>query len=91
MAILKSKAVHRQPSVVHNAMKNTVTENTEETQYLSFTDFVKKRKIQEAKSLCSRRSRSIEKEMYDKDVLLNYEEEEEEEDNDKFHEYPFKI
>jgi len=69
-------------------MKNTVTEHTEETQYLSFTDFVKKRKIQEAKSLGRRRSRSIEKEMYDKDLSLNYEEEE---DNDKINEYPFKI
>lgn len=87
-ALLKSKAVHRQPSAVHNAMKNTVTEHTEETQYLSFTDFVKKRKIQEAKSLGRRRSRSIEKEMYDKDLSLNYEEEE---DNDKINEYPFKI
>ncbi|XP_060879871.1 putative ribosome-binding factor A, mitochondrial [Metopolophium dirhodum] len=87
MAILKSKAAHRQPSAVHNVMKNTMTENTEETQYLSFTDFVKKRKIQEAKSLGRRRSRSIEKEMYDKDASSYYEEEE----DDKIDEYPFKI
>ncbi|KAL4119126.1 hypothetical protein QTP88_011978 [Uroleucon formosanum] len=87
MAISKSKAAHRQPSAVHNVMKNTITENIEETQYLSFTDFVKKRKIQEAKSLGRRRSRSIEKEMYDKDESSYYEEEE----DDKIDEYPFKI
>jgi len=89
MAISKSKAAHRQPSAVHNVMKNTITENTEETQYLSFTDFVKKRKIQEAKSLGRRRSRSIEKEMYDKDESLYYDYEEEE--DDKIDEYPYKI
>lgn len=87
VAILKSKAAHRQHSGVHNVMRNTIIENTEETQYLSFTDFVKKRKIQEAKSLGRRRSRSIEKEMYDKDVSSHYEEEE----DDKIDEFPFKI
>lgn len=87
MAIQKSKAAHRQPHAVHNVMKNTVPEHTEETQYLSFTDFVKKRKIQEAKSLGRRRSRSIEREMYDRDVSFQYEEEE----DDNIDEYPFKI
>lgn len=87
MAIQKSKAAHRQPNAVTNVVKNTVTEYTEEPQYLSFTDFVKKRKIQEAKSLGRRRSRSIEKEMYDKDVPLHNEEEE----DDKIDEYPFKM
>jgi len=42
MAIQKSKAVHRQPYAVHNVMKNTVTKRTEDPQYLSFTNFVKK-------------------------------------------------
>ncbi|XP_025196425.1 putative ribosome-binding factor A, mitochondrial isoform X1 [Melanaphis sacchari] len=85
-AIQKSKAAHRQPCAAQNVMKNTVSEHTEDTQYLSFTDFVKKRKIQEAKSLGRRRSRSIEKEMYDKDVSWHYEEE-----DDNIDEYPFKI
>lgn len=70
-------------------MKNIETETIEKPQYLSFTDFVKKRRIQEAKALGRRRSKSIEKEMYEKDKLL-YEEEEEEE-NDKIDEYPFKV
>jgi len=87
MAIQKSKAPHRQPNAVHNVIKNTVPEQTEETQYLSFTDFVKKRKIQEAKSLGRRRSRLIEREMYDKDISFQYEEEE----DDNIDEYPFKI
>ncbi|KAE9532705.1 hypothetical protein AGLY_009786 [Aphis glycines] len=87
MAIQKSKAPHRQSHAVHNVIKNTISEHTEETQYLSFTDFVKKRKIQEAKSLGRRRSRSIEREMYDKDVSYQYEEEE----DVNIDEYPFKI
>lgn len=66
--ILKSKAVHRQPNAVQNTMKNIVTESIEKPQYCSFTDFVKKRKIQEAKALGRRRSKSIEKEMFDKDI-----------------------
>lgn len=86
MAIKKSKALHRQPHAVYNVIKNNVPEQTEETQYLSFTDFVKKRKIQEAKSLGRRRSRSIEREMYDKDISFQYEEE-----DDNIDEYPFKI
>lgn len=88
VSIQKSKAVHRQPNTVQNVMKNTVTENIDSPQYLSFTDFVKKRKILEAKALGRRRSRSIEKEMYDNDVLLNNEEEVE---DNKLEEFPFKI
>lgn len=83
--ILKSKAAHRQS----NTVKNIEAETIEKPQYLSFTDFVKKRKIQETKALGRRRSKSIEREMYEKDKLL-YEEEEEEE-NDKIDEYPFKV
>lgn len=69
-------------------MKNTATENMDSPQYLSFTDFVKKRKIQEAKALGRRRCRSIEKEMYDNHVLLNNEEEV---DFNEIEEFPFKI
>lgn len=67
-------------------MQNIETESIEKPQYLSFTDFVKKRRIQEVKALSRRRSRSIEKEMYEKDAL-HYEEEE----NDEIEEYPIKV
>lgn len=70
-------------------MKNTVTESDEKPQYLSFTDFVKKRKIQEAKALGRRRAISIEKEMFDKELLQT--EIEEEENNYKIDDYPIKI
>lgn len=67
-------------------MKNIKIESVVEPQYLSFTDFVKKRKIQEAKALGRRRSRSIEKEMYDQEFSFNNEE-----DNDNIDEYPLKV
>lgn len=87
--ILKSKAMHRQPNAVQNTIKNIVTESIEKPQYLSFTDFVKKRKIQEAKALGRRRSKSIEKEMYDKENPSHnvYNETE----NDSIDDYPLKI
>lgn len=87
-AIQKSKAVHRQPNAVEKVINNTVTESDEQPQYVSFTDFVKKRKIQEAKALGRRRARSIEKEMFDKELLYTVVEEE----NDyKIEDYPIKI
>lgn len=85
-AVQKSKAPHRQANAEQN-VKNIVTETIENPQYLSFTDFVKKRKIQEAKALGRRRSRSIEKEMYDNDLSL-YDEEEE---NTQIDDFPFKV
>lgn len=85
-SIQKAKAVHRLPSAEQNK-KSIKTENIAEPQYLSFTDFVKKRKIQEAKALGRRRTRSIEKEMYDQEFSLSYEEE----DNNSIEEFPFKI
>jgi len=66
-------------------MNNTVNDSIEKPQYLSFTDFVKKRKILEIKAL-NRRSRSIEKEMYDDDISLY-----KEEDDDNIDEYPIKL
>lgn len=69
-------------------MKTIETECNEQSQYLSFTDFVKKRKIQEAKSIGRRRSRLIEKEMYYNDVSFQYDDDEE---NNKIDEYPLKI
>lgn len=86
-AIQKSKASHRQPTTVQNILNKNVTESIEKPQYLSFTDFVKKQKIQEVKALGRRRSRSIEKEMYDADLSLDYEEDV----DNKIDEYPFKI
>lgn len=81
--------MHRQPNAVQNVIKNTDTESTEKPQYLSFTDFVKKRKIQEAKALGRRRSKSIEREMYDKEVASYdiYDDAE----NDNFDDYPLKV
>lgn len=86
-SIQKAKALHRLPNAVPNE-KNIKTESVVEPQYLSFTDFVKKRKIQEAKALGRRRSRSIEKEMYDRELSSNNEEED---DNNNIEEFPFKI
>lgn len=86
-AVQKSKAVHRQPNAVQVVANNTVTDSIDKPQYLSFTDFVKKRKILEVKALGRKRSRSIEKEMYDNDLSFYKEDEE----NDKIDEYPIKI
>lgn len=86
-AIHKSKATHRQSYAEQNILKHKSIESIEKPQYLSFTDFIKKRKIQEIKSLSKRRSRSIEKEMYDQDLLLDYEENE----YSEIDEYPIKI
>jgi len=85
-AVRKSKAVHRQPNAVQVVVNNTVTDSIDKPQYLSFTDFIKKRKILEVKALGRRRSRSIEKEMYDNDLLYK-----EDEENDQTDEYPIKI
>jgi hypothetical protein len=85
-SIQKAKAVHRLSNNEQNK-KNIKIESVAEPQYLSFTDFVKKRKIQEAKALGRRRSRSIEKEIYDQEFSLSNEEE----DNTNIEEFPFKI
>lgn len=90
MAIQKSKAVHRKSNVAVND-KNIASEVIEKPQYLSFKDFVKKRKIQEVKALGRRRSNLIEKEMYDNDISLYYEEEEEKEEDNKIDDYPIKF
>lgn len=87
MAVQKSKALHRQPNTVKVDTNGVVIENVDKPQYISFTDFVKKRKILEIKALGRRRSRSIEKEMYDKDNM-SYKNGEE---NDEKDEYPIKI
>lgn len=74
---------------MQNVENNTITENIEKPQYLSFKDFVKKRKIQEAKALGRRKSRSIEKEMYIETIgSLNAYDEEEDADIEEF---PYKI
>lgn len=74
---------------MQNVENNTITENIEKPQYLSFKDFVKKRKIQEAKALGRRKSRSIKREMYIETIgSLNAYDEEEDADVEEF---PYKI
>jgi len=87
-AIQKSKAPHSQPNsnAVQNVLNKSMTTDVEKPQYLSFTDFIKKRKIQVAKIFGKRRNRLIENEMYNKEALFHYEEEEHD-----VNDYPIKI
>lgn len=88
-AVQKSKAVHRQINTVQNVVNNTMAEDIEKPQYLSFNDFIKKRKIQEAKALGRQKSRSIEKEMYFETIESSNVHDEEEDNN--IDEFPHKI
>ncbi|XP_050432297.1 uncharacterized protein LOC126840525 [Adelges cooleyi] len=91
-SLQKSKAVHRQSNNTQNVMKNIGTSNSEEEpQYMSFKDFVKKRRIQQAKAYCSRRSRSIERDMYEEDLRSFYNNNNTTDENLVDDEYPFNV
>ncbi|XP_050538887.1 putative ribosome-binding factor A, mitochondrial [Daktulosphaira vitifoliae] len=89
LALQKSKAVHRQFNITQNIVKNSNTNNqNSQIEYVSFSDFVKKRKIQQAKAYIARNNYNEEifNDSIDEDITFNDSIEENCDD-----EYPFKI